>query len=119
MIYCPQCGHQNEDSAKFCGQCGVEISSAEKTQTFAPPEIEVEEEIPVAEETWEETPILLVKKGPNIGEKFSLIKEEIILGRDPQSDIFLNDITVSRKHAQIRLQGNNYQIIDAGSLNGT
>ena len=123
MIYCNQCGYQNEDSSKFCSKCGELLnkvaSPTEITQSFAPIEPEPEEELPLTEESYGETAILLVKKGPNFGEKFYLTKEEIMLGRDPTSDIFLNDITVSRKHAKISMEGSNFIIADIGSLNGT
>jgi hypothetical protein len=62
---------------------------------------------------------LLVIKGPNIGEKFFINKEESFIGRSPESDVLLDDITVSRKHVILKMEENNCRLIDAGSLNGS
>jgi pSer/pThr/pTyr-binding forkhead associated (FHA) protein len=62
---------------------------------------------------------LLVIKGPNIGEKFFMDKKESFIGRSPESDVLLDDITVSRKHVILRLDEKNCRLIDAGSLNGS
>jgi hypothetical protein len=62
---------------------------------------------------------LLVIKGPNIGDKFFIDKEESFIGRSPESDVLLDDITVSRKHVIIQKDNKNCRIIDAGSLNGS
>jgi pSer/pThr/pTyr-binding forkhead associated (FHA) protein len=62
---------------------------------------------------------LIVIKGPGLGDKFFINKEELLIGRSPESDIFLDDITVSRKHAVLKKEENDYRIIDSGSLNGS
>ena len=62
---------------------------------------------------------LLVIKGPNIGDKFFLEKEEFLIGRSPESDVLLDDITVSRKHALLKEDADGFRLIDAGSLNGS
>ncbi|MCD4669890.1 MAG: FHA domain-containing protein [Actinomycetia bacterium] len=62
---------------------------------------------------------LLVIKGPNIGDKFFIDKKEYSIGRSPESDVLLDDITVSRKHAILKKDGDSYRLIDAGSLNGS
>ncbi len=62
---------------------------------------------------------LLVVKGPNIGDEFYIEKDEFIIGRSPESDVLLDDITVSRKHALLKKDGNDYRLLDAGSLNGS
>ena len=63
--------------------------------------------------------LLVVKRGPNAGSRFSLDKELVSAGRHPQSDIFLDDVTVSRRHAEFRRTGGGYEVSDVGSLNGT
>ncbi len=63
--------------------------------------------------------MLVVRRGPNAGSRFLLEKDETTVGRHPSSDIFLDDITVSRRHAEIKIQGNEYVFHDPGSLNGT
>lgn len=62
---------------------------------------------------------LLVVKGPNIGDEFYIAKDEFVIGRSPESDVLLDDITVSRKHALLKKDGNDYRLLDAGSLNGS
>lgn len=62
---------------------------------------------------------LVVIKGPGIGDKFFINKPEFTIGRNTESDIFLDDITVSRRHAIIIKSGNNFRLKDLGSLNGS
>ncbi len=62
---------------------------------------------------------LVIIKGPNIGDKFLIDKTKITIGRIPESDIFLDDITISRKHAEIIKKGDEFVIKDLGSLNGS
>jgi pSer/pThr/pTyr-binding forkhead associated (FHA) protein len=66
-----------------------------------------------------EGPLLIVRKGPEVGERFYVDRPRLTIGRDPTSDVFLNDITVSRSHAVVERQGGEITISDAGSLNGT
>ncbi|BBY53564.1 FHA domain-containing protein [Mycobacterium koreense] len=63
--------------------------------------------------------LLVVKRGPNAGSRFLLDRPITASGRHPDSDIFLDDVTVSRRHAEFRLEGEEFQVVDVGSLNGT
>lgn len=63
--------------------------------------------------------LLVVKRGPNAGSRFLLDQATTSAGRHPDSDIFLDDVTVSRRHAEFRLEGSEFQVVDVGSLNGT
>jgi pSer/pThr/pTyr-binding forkhead associated (FHA) protein len=63
--------------------------------------------------------LLLVKRGPNAGARFSLDWPTMTAGRHPDSDIFLDDATVGRGHAQLRCVSGEFQVVDIGSLNGT
>ena len=65
------------------------------------------------------TALLVVKRGPNAGSRFLLDQPTTSAGRHPDSDIFLDDVTVSRRHAEFRLGDNEFQVVDGGSLNGT
>ncbi len=65
------------------------------------------------------TALLVVKRGPNAGSRFTLDKPLVSAGRHPESDIFLDDVTVSRRHAEFRQLPNGYEVRDVGSLNGT
>ena len=63
--------------------------------------------------------LLVVKRGPNAGSRFLLDWDVTTAGRHPESDIFLDDVTVSRRHAEFRREGDAYSVSDVGSLNGT
>ena len=63
--------------------------------------------------------LLVVKRGPNAGSRFLLDQATTSAGRHPDSDIFLDDVTVSRRHAEFRLESGEFQVVDVGSLNGT
>ena len=63
--------------------------------------------------------MLVVKRGPNAGSRFLLDQPRTSAGRHPDSDIFLDDVTVSRRHAEFRLEAGEFQVVDVGSLNGT
>jgi pSer/pThr/pTyr-binding forkhead associated (FHA) protein len=123
-MYCTNCGHRNPDGANFCSSCGHALaeSGADTTITFAPAELEadLEEEIHISPEELEGgRGVLIVKRGPNAGSKFFLDTDSTAIGRHPESEIFLDDITVSRRHAEIRRVEGNFQVHDVGSLNGT
>ena len=65
------------------------------------------------------TALLVVSHGPNAGSRFLLDADTVTVGRHPDSDIFLDDITVSRRHAQFARAHGAFSVSDAGSLNGT
>ena len=75
-------------------------------------------EIPF-EDLQEGQALLVVKRGPNAGSQFLIEKDVTTAGRHPESDIFLDDITVSRRHAEVRRKDTNFFVHDMGSLNGT
>ena len=124
-MYCTNCGHKNPDGSNFCASCGTPLGDAggkDTTITFAPAELEadLEEEVHIAPEELEDgRGVLIVKRGPNAGSKFFLDSDQTQIGRHPESQIFLDDITVSRRHAEIRRSGDAFAIHDVGSLNGT
>ena len=137
-MFCTQCGHQNADGSRFCARCGTALaagsgggpSPVETTSTIslsalegalegdaaaAPPEpaAEAPEALPPG------TALLVVKRGPNAGSRFLLDADVTTAGRHPESDIFLDDVTVSRRHAEFVREGNGFVVRDVGSLNGT
>ncbi len=121
-MYCTRCGHRNEQGARFCARCGNPLASEDTTATFSPVEIEDEtgEEVILALDELEAgQALLVVKRGPGAGSKFVLDKDVTTAGRHPESDIFLDDITVSRKHAELRRSEGKFSVHDLGSLNGT
>lgn len=125
-IQCIKCGFQNNKDSKYCSQCGTQLepvtAEVDKTIKFEPIGLEGEEtrKIEVSEEDLGEAgACLVIAKGLNAGAKFTLNKTETTIGRHPESNIFLNDITVSRRHAKIVSEPYGFVIQDVGSLNGT
>jgi pSer/pThr/pTyr-binding forkhead associated (FHA) protein len=74
--------------------------------------------IPVGELS-KDRPVLIVRSGPQAGERFTLDSDVTRLGRHPDSEISLDDITVSRRHAEVQRTAEGYMVADSGSLNGT
>jgi pSer/pThr/pTyr-binding forkhead associated (FHA) protein len=124
-VYCTNCGHRNPEGSNFCSSCGAALGEAggsDTTITFMPAELEgeLDEEIHISPDELEGgRGVLIVKRGPNAGSKFFLDTDATVIGRHPESDIFLDDVTVSRKHAEIRRSGTAFSLHDVGSLNGT
>ncbi len=124
-MYCNNCGHRNPDGANFCSSCGAPLADAggvDTTVTFLPGELEtdLEEEVHISPDELEGgRGVLIVKRGPNAGSKFFMDSDATSVGRHPESDIFLDDITVSRRHAEFRRDANGFSLHDVGSLNGT
>jgi hypothetical protein len=119
---CRRCGHENEAGANFCSSCGHTLTREEETLSLA----ELAERLELDEELGEalaELPagvgMLVVRRGPNAGSRYVLDAELTALGRHPDSDVFLDDITVSRRHATVRRIDEGYEVVDVGSLNGT
>ncbi|MEO5303895.1 oxoglutarate dehydrogenase inhibitor Odhl [Corynebacterium sp. c25Ua_47] len=72
-----------------------------------------------AENLAEGQALLVVKRGPNAGARFLLDQPTTTAGRHPEADIFLDDVTVSRRHAEFRAKDGQFEVVDVGSLNGT
>jgi len=125
-MFCNQCGHRNAPGSNFCSSCGAALAMAPAEDTtdtivFNPSEErELEDDLGVSlDELPEGIGMLLVRKGPNAGSRYVLDAEVTQAGRHPDSDIFLDDITVSRRHADITRRADGYVLRDVGSLNGT
>jgi pSer/pThr/pTyr-binding forkhead associated (FHA) protein len=125
-VFCNNCGHRNPSGSNFCSSCGapLEHGGDDTTITLVPIDGagEVgEDEITVGLDGLPEgVGMLVVKRGPNAGSKFMLDADVTRAGRHPESDIFLDDITVSRRHAEFQRDGGGgYVVRDVGSLNGT
>ena len=121
-MICRRCGHANEAGANFCSSCGAPMPTTEDetTASLAFERLELDEELGNAiAELPTGTGMVVVRRGPNAGSRFLLDRDATTVGRHPDSDIFLDDITVSRRHAVIRRDDGAYEVSDAGSLNGT
>ena len=132
-VYCARCGRASPEGARFCSHCGAPLvrgggeRPGESTSTISLGGTELAEadyEEPLADAAATEalpagTALLLVKRGPNAGSRFLLDSDLTTVGRHPGSDIFLDDVTVSRRHAEFYRHGAGFIVRDVGSLNGT
>jgi pSer/pThr/pTyr-binding forkhead associated (FHA) protein len=120
-VYCPECGFQNLESANYCSRCGALLVTGDldnPTETISLEELE--EEGAELEELGVEGPALVVRSGGGrAGEQFPLERSQTTIGRTPDCDIFLDDVTVSRRHAIVARGAGGFTIEDLGSLNGT
>jgi pSer/pThr/pTyr-binding forkhead associated (FHA) protein len=148
MPFCTACGHQNPDDARFCAQCGTRLvtpapqpaevpsqagvpghqpEGPDATMTFrAPAKSEQTDERALNEADAAAvdalpsgSALLIVQRGPSAGSRFLLDTDVVTAGRHPDSEIFLDDVTVSRRHAEFRRGPDGFAVCDVGSLNGT
>ena len=124
MNHCPECGSEVTPRMRFCGECGTRLVYSQSTVSYAPSFGEGEEDVSAAAPEGAAL-IELDQVEGTAGRRMHDIGEELVtVGRTPESDIFLDDVTVSRQHAEIfrreQHSGNKgFRIRDAGSLNGT
>jgi len=120
-VYCPECGFQNPEAANYCSKCGAPLhspESGEQTQAFSP--AEGEEMLAALDDLGVQGPALVVRSGGGrAGETFSPKGELTTIGRSPDCGVFLDDVTVSRRHAVLSEREGHWFIDDQGSLNGT
>jgi pSer/pThr/pTyr-binding forkhead associated (FHA) protein len=122
-VYCPECGFQNPESANYCSKCGALLvkdeSGTETTQQYTPEEADDDTAGALAD-LGVKGPALVVRSGGGrSGETFHPEGERTTIGRSPDCEIFLDDVTVSRKHAVLVKRDNGFFVEDLGSLNGT
>ena len=133
-MHCTRCGHENPEGSRFCAQCGSALSPervGESTSvipkvggedTSDQPEIAevaADAHAGAVESLPAGSALLVVKRGPNAGSRFLLDADTTTAGRHPESDIFLDDVTVSRRHAEFVREDGGFVVRDVGSLNGT
>jgi len=120
-VTCPECGHRNQRPARFCSSCGTELESGEVTTTHAVVEVEDTGQLSEIDRSSfrADQGLFVVLEGAKAGARYSLDSDLVKVGRHPDSDIFLDDITVSRRHAEVHRTGISYRVTDVGSLNGT
>ena len=143
MPFCTACGQQNPDEARFCSQCGTRLvdkdapasptedqqagSPSEQTSTitFGVPTVDTSDrklsavDAAAVDALPDGHALLVVQRGPSAGSRFLLDTDLVGAGRHPDSEIFLDDVTVSRRHAEFRRNGKAFSVSDVGSLNGT
>jgi hypothetical protein len=123
-LHCPECGFTNGEGASYCQRCGAflgqpEASAAPNTATYRIGETGELEEIELDEVVSGGAALVIRAGGGRAGESFPLEGDRLTIGRRPESDIFLDDVTVSRDHAVLVRRGGDYYLDDGGSLNGT
>jgi len=136
-VYCIRCGQENPEGARFCSHCGNPLAplgrgsgegSADTTSVISAVGTDTADtefgDEPVADAAMLDTlpagtALLVVRRGPNAGSRFLLDSDLTLVGRHPDSDIFLDDVTVSRRHAEFYRSGSRFTVRDVGSLNGT
>ena len=126
-VFCNQCGHRNPPVSNFCSSCGatLDVTRDDRTIVFHPSDPLQDSEssdddvrINLADLP-RDTGVLLVRSGPQAGLRVRLNPTVTRLGRRPESDVYLDDITVSRNHVEVERKGDSFIVRDAGSLNGT
>ena len=119
---CGTCGTANDAQARLCTGCGATLAADESETEALNLDIinAVAQEVAVDRAQFPpETGLLIITRGPKGGSRYALDGSVITAGRDARSDIFLDDVTVSRRHAEIYRRGPKYLVRDVGSLNGT
>src|SRR3954452_23760897 len=136
-VFCTRCGQENPEDSRFCARCDAPLTrpgssgerAVETTSTISitgiesldpehPDDSQIVSDVAV-EGLPSDSALLVVKRGPNAGSRFLLDKDLTTAGRHPESDIFLDDVTVSRRHAEFHRTGQRFIVRDVGSLNGT
>lgn len=125
-IFCNSCGHRNPPKSSFCSACGGVLDHPEQ-RTIVLAKTDPLQDAPGDSDnihiTITDSPagsgLLVVRSGEQTGERFALNAPIISIGRHPDSSIFLDDVTVSRRHAEAHQVGGAYVVRDLGSLNGT
>jgi pSer/pThr/pTyr-binding forkhead associated (FHA) protein len=112
-VICVRCGHQNPEDARFCSSCGASLGSGDNEET------EDDELERYLDGLAPGVGMLVVRHGPNAGSSYRLEEPVTAIGRHPDSDVFLDDITVSRRHVAVERAPDGYTLRDVGSLNGT
>jgi hypothetical protein len=128
-LHCPECGFVNADGANYCQKCGAFLGAMEAgvgepgrdpvTATYRVGD--TGELIPVdLDAATSQGPVLVIRSGGGrVGESFTLDRDRMTIGRRPDSDVFLDDVTVSRDHALLVRRGDELYLDDLGSLNGS
>jgi hypothetical protein len=122
--HCPECGFANGEGANYCQRCGAFLAQSESppgatTATYRVGETGEFEEVTLEDVVARGATLVIRAGGGRAGETFALSGDRLTVGRRPDSDIFLDDVTVSRDHAILVRRGSDYYLDDCGSLNGT
>jgi pSer/pThr/pTyr-binding forkhead associated (FHA) protein len=127
VLFCNQCGHRNPPESNFCSSCGAPLDVHRDDRTITFRAVDPLQDAPGPDDDIivnladlpPDASVLLVRSGPQAGMRMRLNDGVTSLGRHPDSDIYLDDITVSRRHAEVERRNGNYLVRDVSSLNGT
>jgi hypothetical protein len=114
-MQCSRCGHENAGEARFCSSCGTHLVASDETTLSIPAVMAA----PPGAGGAGSMAVLHIARGPNAGSNFAVGTTRLQAGRHPDSDVFLDDITVSRRHATFERTADGVVVEDVGSLNGT
>lgn len=122
-LHCPECGFVNPAGANYCQKCGAYLADEARpgatTAQYDLGETTESEQVSAPSEAQSEGPSLVIRTGGRAGDSFTLDGERFTIGRDTDSDVFLDDVTVSRNHAVVVRRADGLHIDDLGSLNGS
>ena len=120
-VYCPECGFQNPEASNYCSRCGALLTTDTGSETTMSFEIEEEgDEADLRTALGISGPALVVRSGGGMaGQSFQPAEGRTLIGRSPDCEVFLDDVTVSRRHAELVREADTFTIRDLGSLNGT
>jgi pSer/pThr/pTyr-binding forkhead associated (FHA) protein len=121
-LHCPECGFLSDEGANYCPRCGALLPRGESEPVTATYRIDEAGDLVPVElgEVTAHGPALVIRTGGGrAGESFPVDREHMRIGRRPDSDVFLDDVTVSRDHALLVNRGDRWYLDDCGSLNGT
>jgi len=119
-VYCPECGFLSPASASYCPRCGALLTTETGSETTMSFDLETGADEQDAALAALHGPALVVRSGGGMaGQVFQPPEGKTLVGRSPECEIFLDDVTVSRRHAELERAGETFTIRDLGSLNGT
>jgi pSer/pThr/pTyr-binding forkhead associated (FHA) protein len=124
-MHCPECGFANAEGANYCQKCGAflgdktETKSGDTTEVYQVDETGELRPVDLDAMTHEGAALVIRSGGGRSGEAFNLVSERNTIGRSPDAEVFLDDVTVSRNHALVVRRRDGLYVDDLGSLNGT
>ena len=122
-MHCPECGFVNAEGANYCQKCGAFLGGIQQaggaTMSYTVGETGEQASIPLEEAVAEGAALVIRSGGGRAGETFGAAGDRMTIGRSPEAEVFLDDVTVSRSHALLVRRRDGLYIDDLGSLNGT